>query len=239
MDETRFYFVQGLYDNPKFELINAPLLQPDDVHAGLSVGFGPEKSWPDGWHVLPRGPWRFPDMCATPVFRFNGKKPGRLPNLEHHHHKWLISPELKSLLEEAAPDSCDFRKCDVVMPNGNEGPKRWLCTVTRAFIDAIDLEKSENLKRYSWDIEARCGWQYSYFDTILHLKTTMIDGVHLFRLVEINWDPICDQFFKDACWSAGIRNLEFNQIDRPAKIKMQRYKRWLEAKGQPIPDILK
>ena len=29
----------------------------------------------------------------------------------------------------------------------------------------------------------------------------------LFRLAELDRDPICDQTFKDACWSAGIRNI--------------------------------
>ncbi|CAN3990639.1 hypothetical protein MCBRY_001459 [Methylocystis bryophila] len=93
MAEREFYFVGAPYQiNPRFKLINAALLQPNDVHAGLGVGFGPEKQWPDGWHVLPRGPWRFADTCETPKFHFDGRKSGRLTNIESHNHKWLISP---------------------------------------------------------------------------------------------------------------------------------------------------
>jgi hypothetical protein len=44
-----------------FELVNAARLLKD------AKGLGPAISWPDGYAVFPRHPFRFPDYLETPL----------------------------------------------------------------------------------------------------------------------------------------------------------------------------
>ena len=48
---------------PDWVLVNSDRLQADGT-VGLDVAG--TKTWPDGYLVLPRGPWRFPDYLEPP-----------------------------------------------------------------------------------------------------------------------------------------------------------------------------
>lgn len=55
---------------------------------------------------------------------------------------WLVSGELKSILEACDPEGVAFARCIYYLHDGSLGPEFYLCDVTR-FLDAIDDGASE------------------------------------------------------------------------------------------------
>lgn len=111
-----------------------------------------EPPWRDGVSAAPdAGPWRFPDFCEPPRLLFD-KKLGRPPrDLEDYNAYWLVSAALKDVLDALDPDAFDYRACETVLPTGEAGPKRWLCTVTRAFLGSVDVRRKDDLYADSTD----------------------------------------------------------------------------------------
>ena len=71
------------------------------------------------------------------------ERKGRLPgDLEPYDGIFFVSKALKAVIEALDPGACDIRPCDTVLSSGEPGPELWLCSVTRAFIEAIDFEHS-------------------------------------------------------------------------------------------------
>jgi hypothetical protein len=154
-------------------------------------------------------PWRFPDYVQTPKFLI-AKKFGRAPrDLEEIVPYWIVSGAMRSLLERVDPEAVEFRPCATVLPSGEPGPEYWLCTVSRAFVGAVDLERSENL-----DVGRGPNGRTSLtmnLNTKLAFHSDVLNGAHLFRVAEMGSRAFCDQFMKDACKTAGLAGVRFWQ----------------------------
>jgi len=190
---------------PWLEILNRKTLKGNGHGLTLCI-------WPDGYLQLPRGPWLFRDFVETPRLLFD-KKLGRPPrDLENESGVWVVSAAMKAVLEAVDPAACDFRPCETVLPSGEPGRETWLCTVTRAFVGAVDQDASEFLL-------VRQGVNglpaYGVYNlTKLQLKQDVIGGAHLFRIAEMAGAVYCDQAMKDACKAAGVKGVLFRQFTK-------------------------
>jgi len=168
-----------------------------------------EPPWRDGVSAAPdAGPWRFPDFCEPPRLLFD-KKLGRPPrDLEDYNAYWLVSAALKDVLDALDPDAFDYRACETVLPTGEAGPKRWLCTVTRAFLGSVDVEASENLLTRRGP-DGRTIYTPTPL-TKLKLKAEVVGAARFFHIVEVFEKAVyCDQVVRDACKTAKVTGLGF------------------------------
>ena len=189
-------------NGPGWELVNYDTLQKG------YTGLEPEDAWPDGYLRLPRGPWRIPDYVETPRFLID-KKFGRPPHdIESIDGYFFLSSKLKAVFEAVDPSACEFRRCETYLRSGEAGPETWLCAVTRAFVGAVDIEKSDVRLMPTADGLPR----FSNAHPKLKFKFEVIGDVHLFRIGELAGAVICDQFFKDACKAATIKGAVFDPI---------------------------
>jgi hypothetical protein len=187
-------------NGPGWEIANSKTLQRD------KTGLVPKVGWPDGLFVLPRGPWTLPEYLEPPHFIFD-RKLGHAPrDIESIDGFFFISPKMKAVFEEFAPDGCDFRPCTTQYRNGNPGPELWLCSVIRAFRDAIN--KDESTVR----ITARGSYMFSNVPMDLKFRPDVIGGAHAFRLAECAFQVFCDEAFKARCKAAGIKGASFKPI---------------------------
>ena len=190
---------------PGLKLSNYDTVQKD--HKGIC----PVPPWPNGVTASPHGgPWRFPVFVETPRFLFD-RKLGRPPrDVENIDGFWIVSAEMKAVLEATDPEGCEFRPCETVLTSGDPGPERWLCTITRAFLDAVDLEATEGLL-----VGRNPNGSINYAPTPLtklRFKRDVVGGVHLFHVVEISGRRIyCDQIMKNACKAAGLKGIKFRE----------------------------
>jgi hypothetical protein len=189
--------------SPGWKFLNYDTVQQDQK------GICPVPPWPNGRTVSSSGgPWRFPVFVQTPRFLID-RKLGRPPrDVENKDGFWIVSAEMKAVLEATDPEACEFRPCETVLSSGDPGPERWLCTVTRAFLDAVDLEATEGLlDRRNPDRSI------SYTPTPLtklRFKRDVVGSAHLFHVVEISSHVVyCDQIMKDACKVAGLKGIRF------------------------------
>lgn len=189
-----------------FEFVNCDVIQKDKPGLGVPLS----DPWPDGWLRLPRGPWRFPEYTQTPRLLLTPKRGSNPPDLWCFDGFWVVSKKMKTVFETVDPGACDYRPCEVVLPSGETGPERWLCTVTRAFVGAVDEAASRDLEIW----EGRDGKRgYSWnLTTELRLKSNVVGSAHLFRVAEMYREPLGDQIMKEACSAAGIKGLRFRAI---------------------------
>jgi hypothetical protein len=189
---------------PGLELVNSASLQKN------AKGLAPEIGWPDGFGVLPRHPFRFPDYLETPRVLVD-KRLGPLRDLQNLDGFWYVSPIMKSLLEETAPGACEFRKCDTVLPSGEAGQELWISSVTRFLYgrDVIDSEATEGFKASS-----RPDGLLNYGLTPRHclqFRPEAVGSERLFRLVELGGLIFCGQRVKDACKAARVKGVSFRK----------------------------
>jgi hypothetical protein len=206
---VRFYEVAADFQGPVdwLVLINGASLQDN----GWTLSASP--TWPDGYAVLPRHPFRFPHYLETPRFRFN-LRPGKLMrDIKGAEIFWCISRRMKDLIERIDPSSCEFRQCNTEATSGEPGPEYWLCSVTRLIFgrDLIDSEATENLT-----LRPKDAGLFHYHlprGSKFRFKANAIDpSHHLFRVVEMAGPIYCDQLFKDSCKEAGLKGLKFDLI---------------------------
>ena len=164
--------------------------------------------WPDGYLQSLRGPWNLPDYLERPRFAIDDKE-GRLPrDLESYDGIFFISNAMKAVFEALDPNACDIRPCETVLASGDPGPELWLCSVTRAFIGAIDFERSA----ISLGFFANNGLPvYSLGGgPKLRFKPEIIGDAHLFHAAELGGSTVfCDEAFKQACKDAGLKGIRF------------------------------
>jgi hypothetical protein len=189
---------------PEWKFLNSDTVQKN--HKGIRA----VPPWPTGGATTKDGPWRFPVFVETPRFLFD-RKLGRPPrDVENIDVFWIISREMKAVLETADPEACEFRPCETVLGSGDPGPERWLCTITRAFLDAVDLEATEGLLS-----RRNPNGSMSYTPiplTKLRFKRDVVEGAHMFHVVEISAHRVyCDQIMKDVCKAAGLKGLKFRE----------------------------
>jgi hypothetical protein len=195
--------------SPGWKFLNNDTLQKD--HKGIT----PVPPWPNGVTTSPNaGPWRFPDFVEKPRFLFD-KKFGRAPrDLENIDGFWMVSAPMKAVLEATDPEACEFRACETVLRSGRPGPERWLCAVTRAFFDSVDLKATEGLTVGRYPNGAT-----NYMKTVLtklRFNPEVVGTAHLFHAVEISSRLVyCDQVIKDACEAAGVMGVRFCDTANP------------------------
>jgi hypothetical protein len=190
---------------PGLKLLNYDTVQKD--HKGIC----PVPSWLNDVTASPSGgPWRFPVFVETPRFLFD-RKLGRPPrDVENIDGFWIVSSEMKAVLETVDPEACEFRPSETILNSGDAGPERWLCTITRAFLGAVDLEATEDLL-----VGRNPNGSISYTPTLrtkLRFNHDVVGSAHLFHVVGIPWRFIyCDKIVKDACKVAGLKGIRFRE----------------------------
>jgi hypothetical protein len=195
-------FVRG--GPPGWNFVNEGTIQKD------SFGLPPKIAWPDGYLNMARGPWRFPEYVERPRFLI-AKKFGRPPrDLEGIHPYWIVSTRMKAMLRAVDPEACEFCPCETVLPSGEPGPERWLCSVTRAFVGAIDVDASVNLE-VSFNFDG-LPWFGRTLTTKIQFRPEVVGATHLFTVGEMAGSIFCDHDFKGACKTAELNGIRFNSI---------------------------
>jgi hypothetical protein len=114
---------------------------------------------------------------------------------------------MKAVLEAVDPDSCEFVRCETVLPSGESGRETRLCAITRAFVGAIDPQASGDLLIRSGP-NGLPGYSIGS-DTKLCFIREIVGNARLFHIAEMAFYVFCDQSVKDACKAAGLRGIRF------------------------------
>jgi Protein of unknown function (DUF1629) len=186
-------------------------LNYDTLQAGHRGIYRPDP-WPDGYLQLPRGPWTLPEFVEPPRFLIDSTLGRPVKDLENYDGFFFISPALKAILQMLDPSACQFRVCETVLPSGEPGPELWLCSVTRAFAGAVDVDNSEDVVvgQGSNGLPRLIIWPGS----MLRFRADVIGNAHLFRIAE-SFSPVyCDQMVKDACKAGGLKGIEFRSVTK-------------------------
>nr|AWM08804.1 DUF1629 domain-containing protein [Bradyrhizobium symbiodeficiens] len=175
-------------------------------------GRGPGFSLLDESVLPPHRVYRLPASTPPVPYMFDKSK-GSLPyDLELCFRWWLISDRTKALFERIDPEAFVFVPCDVRVPQGRyHGADYWLCDVVRV-LDALD-ESASCLRigirddvRYIDHGQKYYGYAPGYK---LFFREAAVGNAHIFRMAYDNGTIICDQEFKDACKSAGLKRIRF------------------------------
>ncbi|MGY8666473.1 DUF1629 domain-containing protein [Bradyrhizobium sp. UFLA05-109] len=183
-----------------------------DYRVGGKPGFRLEDN-----NILPRGHYHLPPFDKPPRFVFD-KRAGDLPrDLESYYGFWLVSDRTKAVLEAVDPKGFSFALCDVRIPNGvYEGPRYWFCDVLRV-LDALD-EATSRLKIEMLDDVRyrRFGEKFYNFSggAELVFREDVVGDAHAFRMAYRGSTVICDQVMKDACKSAGLKRIWFEDASK-------------------------
>ena len=158
---------------------------------------------------------RLSDLDELPSFVLD-KSRGRLPrDLEVYRAAWLISDRTKAVFESVDPKGVEFAPCTVRVPKGLwDGPRYWLCKATRV-LDAVDESRSRLIIGIRDDPRYRDFGKkvYGFFKGAkLIFREDLIGDAHMFRMAYYKSWTICDQKLKNACKSAGLRGLLFNDV---------------------------
>lgn len=143
----------------------------------------------------------FPPLCEVPVLRQTHPDygPNDLDSLFEDY--WLVSAELKTVLEAVDTDGVAFAKCVYYLHDGSLGPEFYLCDVTR-FLDAIDDDASEVEiitegmalgKYYEIGLGAR-----------LAFKMDVVGQSRIFRNKYNESLVVCDRVMRDALAERGF-----------------------------------
>lgn len=177
---------------------------------GGALGFTLENedAFPSGFGCLS-------DLDEIPRFVFD-KSRGRLPrDLERWSWVWLISDRTKIVFESVDLKAFSFVPCAVRTPKGEwDGPQYWLCKVLRV-LDALDESRSRLRIGIRDDPRYRdFGQKYYEFvgEAELVFREDLIGDAHVFRMAHFERCAICDQEMKNACKSAGLRGLMFDDV---------------------------
>jgi hypothetical protein len=166
--------------------------------------------------VIPAAQLEFRDFPELPCFVFDYKR-GRLPtDLEQYDSFWLISDQTKAVFEAVDQSAFAFIECRVKLLEGSyDGPRYWLCNVTR-ILDALDEDQSI-LTMGIRDDPRFIDFGKKYYDILGRIKLVFRDeaigDAHVFRMKHLRRTIICDQTLKDACRSAGLKGIKFDELE--------------------------
>ena len=150
---------------------------------------------------------RYSEFPEKPSFLFD-KKLGRAPrDMEVYGEHWLVSDRLKAVFEAVDRDALAFTPCEVRLPNGAEGPPRWLCTVVRV-LDALDEEASRIT--IGEDQGQKCYLLKAGMSLVF--REEAVGAAHMFRMAYFEPVVICDQLVKDACQQAELKGILFQDV---------------------------
>jgi hypothetical protein len=164
--------------------------------------FGGRKDalWP------PEGRRGFRDYPVAPLYLLDAKRGRTDRDFEDESEYWLITDRMKSALEEVDPAAFAFLKCDTQLPDGTEGPRRWLCDVV-CVLDALDEEKSI-VKIGTADNGSKV---YKLFGrTSLIFDTDAVGPHHVFRMKYFQSAVICDEELKRVCKVNKLTGMRFD-----------------------------
>lgn len=157
-----------------------------------------------------RGFRNYPEM---PVFIAGGKRGQRTGrDFEQYSVYWFISDRMKAVLERVDPGAFAFLKCRVQLPNGMDGPTRWLCDVVRV-LDALDEEKSSKIGIGTAD-NGRKVYLISWGVPLI-FKDDVVGPHHIFRMMYFEPIVICDEEMRLACKTANLTGISFVEADKP------------------------
>jgi hypothetical protein len=155
--------------------------------------------------VPPPGHRGFRDYPETPVF-LSDPRLGRIDrDFEEYCGYWFISDRMKAVLERVDAPAFTFFKCKVQLPDGTDGPVRWLCDVLPV-LDALDESKSTITIRTA-DNGSRV---YNFSGGVrLIFKDDAVGPHHVFRMMYYDAQVICDEEMRLACKAAELTGLRF------------------------------
>lgn len=179
-----------------------------------------------GANLAGRSGFRIADESVLPPYRVT-RLPASTPPVPYMFDKsnrgwpcdvelcfwwWLISDRTKAVFERIDPAAFVFVPCDVRVTKGSyHGPDYWICDVVRV-LDAVDESKSLVRTGVHDDVRNIYHGQ-KYYDLRpeykLVFRETTIGNAHIFRMAYNESAVICDQEFKDACKSAGLKRIHF------------------------------
>jgi hypothetical protein len=145
------------------------------------------------------------DYLERPVFLADAKL-GRIHrDFEVYSGYWLISEQMKSVLQVVDSRAFVFLECDIRSPEGTRQPARWLCDVVRV-LDAVDEAQSTVRVGISDN-----GGKYYRLDGSekLVFKESVVAGAHVFRMKYFEPRIICDEELKRACKLADLKGVSF------------------------------
>ena len=161
----------------------------------------------------PPGQRGFRQYPEPPLFRADPKL-GRIDwDFEEYVGYWLISDRMKAFLENYDPDAFVFLKCKTQLPDGSEGPSRWLCDVVRV-LDSLDEEKSE-IRIKTADNGSKV---YGFSGRVCFVfKEDVVGSAHVFRMKYAADVVICDDDLKRAYKASGLKGMRFRETDEYRK----------------------
>jgi hypothetical protein len=151
------------------------------------------------------GFWAMPEPPRLRYVPENGRMPR---DLEDYLGFWLISDRAKSVLESVDPAAFAFVNCEILLPDGLPGPLSWFCDVLPA-IDALDEAASDARVYYASDgrkVTSIFGARRLIFNS------ERVGSAHIFRMAYFRPQVICDEVFRIACKTAGLKGFSF--VDR-------------------------
>lgn len=180
-----------------WKMINYNTLQSD------APGLNPKIPWPDGHRVLSRGPWTLPAYVEAPHFVID-LKTGHAPrDIEVIDGFLFISRKFKAVFESLAPGACEFRSCTTEYLNGAPGPETWLCSVTGAFKEAVDIDNSViRVSALGLYMSTAVNRNYKF-------RQEVIMDAHIFTLAETPKLLYCDENFKAETRNSEIKGAIF------------------------------
>ncbi|MBN5143191.1 DUF1629 domain-containing protein [Stenotrophomonas maltophilia] len=145
----------------------------------------------------------FPPMAEKPSLVYSAKK-GSLPeDLEGGMSGyWMVSERLRDALVSVDPAGFEFVECDYRLADGSEGPRYFLCDVTRE-LDAVDEGASQ------FRIITDEGYPGGKFYDLkggasLAFRKDVVGQAKVFRTPYSGGLVFCSRELRDAVWDAGI-----------------------------------
>ncbi|MGJ5029085.1 imm11 family protein [Bradyrhizobium sp. HKCCYLS2038] len=158
----------------------------------------------------PLGRRGFRDYPERPVFMADARI-GRLHrDFEEYSGYWFVSVKMKRVLQDIDPEAFEFLECEVRSAEGERQPPRFLCDVTR-ILDAVDEPRSTVQAATASD-----GSRYYRLlsDSILAFKEEVVGRSHVFRMKYFEAAVVCDDEFRQACRSAELKGISFDDRSR-------------------------
>lgn len=144
----------------------------------------------------------------TPVFRSVNGNTNR--DFWRYSFYWFISDRMKTVLESVDPGAFEFLKCKVQLPDGTDGPVRWMCDIVRV-LDALNEEESTVIT--TADGHGQKMYQLLTGNPLI-FKNEVVGSHHIFRMKYAEPTVICDEEVRLACKAAGLKGTSFQEVGR-------------------------
>lgn len=127
--------------------------------------------------------------------------------------KWIVSEELKRVLESVDPQGFAFAPCSFTLADGSTGPQYYLCGVVRA-LDALDEDGSQVKIEYERDHQS--GEDLKFYSVAggasLVFRKNVVGNAHVFRQPRLGLDAICDDVLANALRAANLEGVRLRDV---------------------------